>query len=190
MRTLRSSLSAAGFLAAFAACLDISQGGGSSGAAGSDAGTSSGATADAGIQGAGCGKERTTGIELCTATSMCPNVVVDVQQYPNCGFRIRGGAVDLVCGCTDSVCPMGIFTTCQQAAKLLETQNAGSVCAQVSEDRCQAVQPSSSSTSSGSTTSSSSGSSGGSSNGGIGCDKQCMTDCGGGSACASLCNCD
>jgi hypothetical protein len=166
------------------ACAQLNQGGSSGGAAG-DGGAGSDAEIDAGIQGAGCGTERQTGITLCTATTKCPNVVVDVQQFPSCGFRIRGATVDLVCGCTDSVCPMGIFTTCEQAQKLLASQSEGTVCSQVSEDRCEAKPSSSSSSSTSSTTSS-----GGSSNGGIGCDKQCLTDCGGGSACASLCNCD
>ncbi len=136
---------------------------------------------DAGIQGAGCGTERQTGITLCAATSMCPNLVIDTQAFPSCGFRIRGGSVDLVCGCGDQICPMGVFATCAQAQQLLTSQTEQQVCAQLGEGRCTDV--------AGSAGSSTSSSSGGSSSGGIGCDKQCMQECGGGAGCASVCNC-
>src|SRR5438128_2579657 len=86
---------------------------------GADAGAGrDGSAADAGatITGAGCGAERQSGTQLCIATSQCPNVVVDTQAMPSCGFRIRGSVADLVCACGTSICPMGIYTTCQQAA--------------------------------------------------------------------------
>jgi hypothetical protein len=146
-----------------------------------EAGTSSegGSSADSGpaVKGDACGIERNTGTTLCRVTSMCPKVVVDPQAFPDCGFRIRGSAVDLVCGCGTSICPMGIFTTCAQATSLLASQTQGQVCTQLAEGRCNEV-PSSSSSGS---TSSSGGSSA--------CDKQCMHECGGGPGCASLCNC-
>ena len=72
------------------------QQGGAGTAEGSDGGD---AGVEAGVTGAGCGTERQTGITLCAATSMCPNVVIDTQALPSCGFRIRGPSVDLVCGC-------------------------------------------------------------------------------------------
>ena len=141
---------------------------------------------EAGIQGALCGAERQTGIQLCAATSMCPELVVDTRAMPSCGFRIRGSAVDLVCGCGEQVCPMGIFANCAQAAQLLANQSEGQVCAQVGEGRC--TDATNGTTSSTSSTSSSSSSSGGGGN--PACDKQCYADCGGGAACASVCNCD
>lgn len=151
---------------------------------GADAGpvTTSDGGAEAGVQGAGCGAERQTGIQLCAATSMCPELVVDTQSMPSCGFRIRGTAVDLVCGCGDQVCPMGIFSNCAQAAQLLANQSEGQVCAQIGEGRCTAA--TNATTSSTSSTSSSSSSS----SGNAGC-KQCLAECGGGAACASVCNC-
>jgi hypothetical protein len=137
--------------------------------------------AEGGVQGAYCGAERQTGIQLCAATSMCPTVVVDTQAMPSCGFRIRGSAVDLVCGCGDQVCPMGIFANCAQAAQLLANQSEGQVCAQLGEGRCTEA--------TNATTTSSSGGSTSSSGGNTACDKQCLADCGGGAACASVCNC-
>lgn len=145
--------------------------------------TSSDGGAEAGVQGAYCGAERQTGIQLCAATSMCPDIVVDAQSMPSCGFRIRGSTVDLVCGCGDQVCPMGIFSNCAQAKQLLANQSEGQVCAQISEGRCTtATNATTSSTSSGGSTSSSGGN--------TACDKQCYADCGGGAACASVCNCN
>lgn len=141
----------------------------------SDGGTSS---ADAGsVVGGGCGVEQTSGIELCTATSICPSVVVDTQAMPSCGFRIRGSVVDLVCACGTSICPMGAFTTCAEATQLLANQTAQGVCVQLAEGRC-------TDTSSATSTSSTS------SSGNPACDRQCVADCGGGAACASVCNCE
>lgn len=143
-------------------------------AAGSDAGS---------ILGAGCGVEPKSGAQLCAATSQCPNVVVDTQAMPNCGFRVRGAVVDLVCACGTAVCPMGVFATCAEAKQLLSTQTEQGVCVQLAEERCFESAPTTGTTSSASSTSSSSG-------GNPACDQQCMKDCGGGAACASVCNCD
>jgi hypothetical protein len=144
---------------------------------GNDAGATPDAD-DAGIVGAGCGIEQQSGAQLCLATSMCPDVIVDTQAMPRCGFRIHGGTVDLVCACGTALCPMGVFTTCAQAAKLLANQTEQGVCVQLAEGRCVELgtRPSPSpSSSSGANPS---------------CDRQCLADCGGGAACASVCNCD
>src|SRR5688572_25702966 len=138
----------------------------------SDAGAEGGAPA-----GAGCGAERQTGIQLCIATSQCPTVVVDTQAMPSCGFRIRGSVVDLVCACNGThICPMGIFTTCQQAAKLLTSQTEQQVCLQATEGRCADAPANSTKTPTNSKNPA--------------CDRECMDQCGGGAACASVCNCD
>jgi len=163
--------------AAGCALAQLTQGGGETestpAAAATDAGT---AAVDAAVQGAGCGIETGSGAQLCVATSLCPTVVVDTQALPHCGFRIKAGSSELVCGCGESICSMGAFTTCAQAAQLLLTQTESAVCAQVVEERCtttaQAPAPTSSSSSSGST-----------------CDKVCLQECGGGGGCASICGC-
>lgn len=154
-----------------------------SGTGGADAGSGEAGDGGPSISGAGCGTERQTGIALCAATSMCPELVVDTQAFPSCGFRIRGTAVDLVCGCGEYVCPMGVFATCTQAAELLVSQTEQTVCAQIGEGRCTTVAPAGSSTSSGS------GGASSSSSGGTGCNMQCYDACGGGDNCAMLCNC-
>jgi hypothetical protein len=143
----------------------------------SDGGTAADAGAgvdSAAIIGGGCGIEQKSRVQLCTATSQCPNVVVDTQAMPSCGFRIRGAVVDLVCACGSAVCPMGVFSTCAEASRLLASQTELSVCVQLAEGRCVDSSSSSSSSSSGANPA---------------CDRQCMKDCGGGEACASVCNC-
>ena len=147
----RSLFAALLALAPLAACgLDNITQGGTTGTGSGDAGT---AAQDAGPVGEGCGVESQTGITLCVATSLCPEVVVDTQSFPHCGFRIVGGQVDLVCGCSEAVCSMGAFSTCAQAAQLLTGQTEAQVCTQVAEGRCLPA--------AGAGTSSSGGSSGG-----------------------------
>ena len=150
----------------------LSQGGGSTTAT-AEGGTADGG--DGGVLGAGCGIDSLSGQQLCIATSLCPNVVVDTSAMPHCGFRIKGTSSELVCGCGDSICSMGAFTTCTQAAALLQSQTEGAVCVQVGEGRCSAGTPSTSSSSS-----SSSGST---------CDRSCLQECGSGAGCASICGC-
>lgn len=142
-----------------------------------DAGTAAVADAgagEAGVTGAACGVHGDTGVGLCRATSKCPTVAVDSDTHPNCGFRITGSSVDLVCACGTAICPMGTFATCPQAASLLATQSEVVVCQQINEGRCLETRQ---------TGAGSSGSSGSS------CDKACIAQCGGGAGCASVCGC-
>jgi hypothetical protein len=152
-------------------CIDsISQGGRQNEPA-AETGDGGAPAADAGPVGEGCGTDPETGLTLCLATSLCPTVVVDPQALPGCGFRLHGGAVDLICACYDSICSMGAFATCAQAAQLLETQSQATVCAQVAEERCATV------------------ASPGEAPGGGTCDRQCIQECGGGAGCAQVCGC-
>jgi hypothetical protein len=91
-----------------------------------------GADSAAGID---CIVEPTTGKTLCTGIAACPDVVVDHDVYPNCGFR-PGSTLALECACNGSLCPLGIASTCEEAAKLLAAQSESIVCLQVSEGRC------------------------------------------------------
>lgn len=146
----------------------LTQGGGSGNGGGASSGDGG---ADAGIETAYCGTVGSSTLELCRETSECPGLVVDSDLYPRCGFRVRGGAVDLVCACDDSLCAMGAYTSCAQARALLEGQSELAVCMQVAEGRCAALptgtsQPAAS-----------------------GCDRVCLSECGGGAGCAEMCGC-
>jgi hypothetical protein len=143
--------------------------------AGAEAGASAASSSGAQPQGAGCGAESTTGATLCTAISLCPTLQVDHDVYPNCGFRIRGQAIDLECACNGALCPIGAPASCQQAAQLLQDQTELQVCSQVNEGRCTTPTPQASSSSA-----SSSGST---------CDRTCAGECGGDPGCVKLCGC-
>ncbi|MCL2724560.1 MAG: hypothetical protein FWD69_09005 [Polyangiaceae bacterium] len=143
-------------------------------------------TTSGAVTGSDCGLDSASGATLCLVTSQCPSVVIDSSTFPNCGFRIRGSIAELVCGCGEYICSMGAFTTCDQAEQLLSQQTEVSVCDQIAEGRCTAGTPTTSSTGSSDATSSSSSSSSGSSSS---CDRTCLAECGGGAACASVCEC-
>jgi hypothetical protein len=163
-------------------------GGGTATSAGTAADGGTDASVESGVVGANCGIESGSGQQLCQATSLCPTLVVDTTAMPHCGFRIKSGATELVCACGEMICSMGAYTTCTQAANLLATQSEQQVCTQLAEDRCSpgtAPPPDGSGSSGSSGTSGSSGSSGG---GGT-CDHQCLSECGGGGGCASICGC-
>jgi hypothetical protein len=164
----------AAFLAA-CALENMSSGSGSKGTDAGAAATDAASDAGPALRGAGCGVEPESGMTLCAATSACPNVAVDTQALPTCGFRIQGSSASLVCGCNGAVCPMGTYQTCAQAAELLTSQTLQGVCTQVAEGRCAAGSGGTSTSSSGGTK--------------TGCDRGCLSECGGGAACASLCGC-
>lgn len=151
---------------------------------GDDAGSSSSSgstSADGGarVTGAGCGQDPQTGTTLCAAVSSCPNLVIDTDQYPGCGFRVHGDLLDMECVCNDSLCPIGIASTCAQAKQLLDAQNVTAVCTQVNEGRCAALAPAPASSSG------SSGSSGAASS----CDRTCASECAGDPGCIRICGC-
>jgi hypothetical protein len=159
-------------------------GNGDAGAAGTDDGAASAASGlyDGGAAGptalgADCIAETTTGVQICSAISICPNVVVDHDVYPDCGWRIRGQALDLECACSGVVCPLGSPATCDQAAKLLADQTEQIVCQQVNEGRCTP----------GTATAGSSGSSGTTTTGS--CDTTCAGECHNDPSCLRLCGC-
>jgi hypothetical protein len=148
---------------------------GSSGADGGTSTASDAGVAEGGILGAQCATDPKSGAQLCAATSMCPSVVVDTQAMPSCGFRVRGAVVDLVCACGTALCPFGTVTTCAEATKFLTDQTEQGVCTQLVEGRCTELTQTPSSSTSG---------------GNPACDRTCVRECGGGAACASVCNCD
>jgi hypothetical protein len=142
----------------------------------SDAGGSSAGTAGAGgdgsraATGTNCGVDPSSGIALCLGISSCPTVRVDPDQFPDCGYRISGGAIDLECLCGEALCPMGSAASCLDAQALLRDQSAQGVCAAVADGKCTTVKQVSVSSSSM-------------------CDKSCRAECGGDPNCVTLCGC-
>ena len=97
-----------------------------------------GGDAEAGVTGIDCGPDPDTGVVLCLGISACPNLLVDSDLYPGCGFRIHDGTgvLDLECACYGLICPIGIASTCDQATALMQDQSQYPVCMQVDENRC------------------------------------------------------
>jgi len=140
---------------------------------GTDGGTTGGADAsaghDSGAVGADCTGDLGGGTKLCTYISICPQLGVDHDKFPNCGFRVRGDTIDLECLCNGVLCPMGAPTTCAQATQLMNAQTELGVCQQVAEDRCTMLQAPT--------------------NGGTKCDKNCASQCFGDTSCLRGCGC-
>ncbi len=162
------------------ACSDVSlgTGTGSQGTGATPAPTST--ESAAAVRGLGCGLEQETNTILCSAVSPCPNLFVNQDAYPGCGFRVQGSTFDLQCACGADLCPIGTPRTCMQAKQLLDNQNRLLVCAQANEGRCLATgKGSGSSTPSPSSTNT------------RGCDPQCMVDCArsGSGNCNFVCGC-
>jgi hypothetical protein len=93
------------------------------------------------LRGAFCGRDPQTGVELCLAVSTCPDVVVDRDLFPECGYRLKDNAFDLVCLCQGYLCPVGVPQTCEDIPKLFSEQSVLTICAQINEGRCTRVPP-------------------------------------------------
>jgi hypothetical protein len=108
--------------------------------AGTDAGVPPPGTSDASAAdaptGAGCGVDPASGVTLCTSVSTCPQLAVDHDLYPDCGFRVRAGTLDIECACSGELCPLGVASTCTEAKQLLAQQSELAVCQQVNDGRC------------------------------------------------------
>lgn len=130
-------------LAAFAAagCMQLSTGDptatGTMTPSASGGGGATGGLGDSGATGTGCTADPLTSTVLCAGVMGCPGLTIDPSAWPSCGFRETGGTtLDLECLCGDSLCPIGVATSCEQATGLLSQQNQLMVCQQVAEQRC------------------------------------------------------
>jgi hypothetical protein len=128
--------------------------------------------------GTGCGTDSTTGATLCVSTTQCPNVSVDPNVLPECGFYISGSTTYLACLCADALCPIGQPTTCAQAAALLAGTNEGTVCGEMASGQCTALAVSTTDASTAAAP-----------DAGSGCDQSCYSSCGGVPDCIQLCGC-
>jgi hypothetical protein len=145
------------------------------GASDASADSSPDAAAPPGQTGSGCLQDPQTGVVLCEQINLCPGVVVDPGLYPNCGFRPNAGStLDLECLCVESLCPIGVATSCASAEQLLEAQSSLVVCLQENEGRC--VSPAG-------------GGGGANGSGSASPCATCAEQCGGTPACFQACGC-
>src|SRR5579872_5122306 len=99
---------------ASAGCVQLSTGDptSTSPATGSSGGAVGG-VGDGGGAGTGCAPDPQTGTVLCAGVAGCPGLTIDPSAWPSCGFRDTGGTtLDLECLCGDSLCPIGVATSC------------------------------------------------------------------------------
>jgi hypothetical protein len=159
-------------LAPLASCLQISTdtGDGTSGSTGSSG--ASGSTAASGGTGIDCTTDPATGVVLCAQLSTCAGVSVDPSALAGCGFRTGGAAIDLECLCSGSLCPIGVPTTCAEAAQMIGAQTVLQVCQQVAAGLCVPVEA----PDAGATVA-------------PGCDRNCQNQCGSAADCLQLCGC-
>jgi hypothetical protein len=142
-----------------------------------DAGPPGDADLGAKSTGTGCGSD---GVTLCVSTSECPNVSVNQDTFPECGFYITSSGTFLACLCSNYLCSIGQPTSCVEAASMLAATNEGTVCGQVSNDTCTAVALSS--TDAGTTTTDAGAAD-------SGCNASCELMCGSDPDCIQLCGC-
>lgn len=156
------------------ACMQLDTGSGADGGTRANPSpTAPAGSKDAGPGGTDCLQASTGAFTLCATIETCPGIMVDRGAYPDCGFRMgAGGVLDLECVCTDQLCPVGVASSCDQAAALLADQNELSVCQQVNEGRCVGF----------------GGADAGSGGSGT-CDTQCRDQCAGDPSCLQLCGC-
>ncbi|MGH7437857.1 MAG: hypothetical protein ACRENE_19435 [Polyangiaceae bacterium] len=183
LRYVRFAVWAAAAFAA-AGCVQLSTGDptstGSSAGSPSSGGGTTGGVGDGGAAGTGCSADPQTGTVLCSGVVGCPGLAIDPSAWPSCGFRDTGGtSLDLECLCGDSLCPIGVATSCGQASQLLSQQNQLMVCSQIAEQRCVAV-PATAVTGAGQDA-----------GGGVPstCNQQCIVGCGAAADCLQVCGC-
>ena len=122
--------------------------------------------------GVGCGKDPTSGVALCVGTTECPKVSLDLDTFPDCGFRTTTGSYDIECVCNGAtLCPVGVASSCDDIAALFAHKTLADFC---NQSACRDVGPAPGSKPS--TRSSS-------------CDSNCAADCAGAATCVQACGC-
>lgn len=127
-----------------------------------------------GATGIACATDTSLHVTLCAGTSLCPNVAINTQQFPNCGFRTLEPSFDIECVCFGNfLCPVGVANTCQAVTPLFTNKTLSDVCNQVSLGYC--TQNAGMPTGTGGSSST--------------CDQACYSGCVGAPACIVACGC-
>ncbi len=86
--------------------------------------------------GLGCFLETTTQTVLCSGIKACPEIWLDPELFPTCGFRPALGVLDVECACSGLLCSAAVATKCEDVVNMLATQNQWNTCLQAAEGRC------------------------------------------------------
>lgn len=133
----------------------------------------------------GCVADPTFGFTLCaTAPSLCPGVIIDLQQLPGvqvCGFTAEPGRVagtpDVECLCPNGfLCPLSPVANCATIPNLLDQQTTSPLCSTIGNTM-------------GSTTCIDLSTLPVTKTDGGVCNRTCLQSCGNAPVCFTLCNC-
>jgi hypothetical protein len=145
---------------------------------GADSQSSSGAVTSA-ATGVNCGTDPETGVKLCLGTTECPEVKLDADAFPGCGFHSTSKSYDLECVCNGSdLCPVGVASSCDEIAALFAHKSLADVCNQAAEGTCTSVSRPGAATTGAPPSNTASR-----------CDKSCVADCEGSPPCVQACGC-
>jgi hypothetical protein len=145
---------------------------------GSDPKGSSGAVTSA-ATGVNCGADPETGVQLCLGTRECPDVKLDADAFPGCGFHTTSKSYDLECVCNASdLCPIGVASSCDDIAGLFAHKTIADICNQAGGAACRSVARAGSGAPSGPP-----------SNTSPNCNQGCAADCEGSPPCLQACGC-
>jgi hypothetical protein len=146
---------------------------------GPDGGVSPSPANPSGPIGVSCGQDPTSGVTLCLGTTACPNLEIDPSTMPGCGFKTTRSPFDLECVCNgNSLCPMGVASSCSQVKSLIGNRSVADICSQVGVGSCVDV--------SGAPSAGTASGSGGASST---CDQNCAADCASNPTCLVACGC-
>src|SRR5207245_10083489 len=109
---------------------------GDAGAGPGNARDAASAAGDAATSGSGCVVDPTSGVTLCTRIAACPDLAIDHDVYPDCGFRVPSASLDVECLCGNFLCPLGAPPTCAQADALHASLSALPACTTTTQRRC------------------------------------------------------
>jgi hypothetical protein len=75
----------------------------------------------------------------CEFVSLCPGLMIDPNQFPQCGYAVHGDVIDPECLCYGEMCPMGAPATCADMANILASTTVATVCAEYTGGHCQSL---------------------------------------------------
>jgi hypothetical protein len=146
---------------------------------GDDSSSSSSSASTSTDTGISCGADPQSGVVLCLGTTECKETTLDLDDFPDCGFRTTTGTYDLECVCNgNTLCPVGTATRCEDLPGLFAKKSLADIC---NQDGCTEVtKPATAATTSTPTAPSTRSST---------CDPDCAADCASSPPCLQACGC-
>jgi len=139
--------------------------------------STSAASADTGVS---CGTDPQSGVNLCLGTTECPDTKLNLDDFPDCGFRTTKGSYDLECVCNgNALCPVGVASSCDELPGLFAKKSLADICNQAADGMCTDVEKAQPAAGAAPATPTRSPT----------CDDGCAMDCAGSPPCLQACGC-